>query len=479
MGKPQVAVVGGGITGLITAHRLAGAGFDVTMVEAGDRLGGQVRTEDFAGLPVDSGAEALHLAGPHLPELLDRLGLSDEVVRARSGSARIWDGQRLRPLPAGVGPTGPTRLMPVVRSRVMSPRGLARAAMEPLVGRSDVESDQSVGAFLDRRFGSEVVDRFVDPLLGNLHGGDVRRLSLQAVAPFLAQQASDHRSLILAARARKGGGPPAFGNFNGGLASLIDALTDHPGISIRVSTPVSALVVEPERRTGGDRTSDRGGVGRGPRMRYRLEGIDGVWDGVALAVPASVSARILAPGVGEVFEELDDIPTASVATVLAAFPRSTVEDHPGFQANGLLVTSRAGRLLKAATFLTRKWPHLDHPDHFVVRLSAGRARDHRVEQLDDDDLVSRLLADLAAATGYHGSPTLTLVRRSPGAMAQLEVGHPERLAGVRQRLTRCPGLALAGAAVDGLGIVSCTASADRAAALIEAHLADARGALVS
>ena len=129
--------------------------------------------------------------------------------------------------------------------------------------------------------------------------------------------------------------------------------------------------------------------------------------------------------------------------------------------------------MKAATFLTRKWQHLDRGDRFLVRMSAGRARDDRISALDDDALLSALVTDLASATGLKVPPVDALVRRWPESMTQLEVGHLERIAELRRSLTRWPGVVVAGSGIDGLGVVACTTSGERAAAEVARVLSGA------
>ncbi|EWT07092.1 protoporphyrinogen oxidase, partial [Intrasporangium chromatireducens Q5-1] len=286
--RPTVVVVGAGVTGLVAAHRLAHAGCEVTLVEASERVGGQVRTVEFAGHAVDVGAEALHLASPAARRLVDEVGLTHDVVGARPGTTLLWTSDRLRPLPAGVGPAGPTRLRPVLGSRVMSLRGLGRASLEPLAAHVAAplapESDTSVGAFLETRFGREVADRLVDPLLGSLHAGDIDELSLRACAPSLVGPASERRSILLRRRSAPATGPttgpapaPAFASFADGLRVLTDRLLDDADATVLLGRAVLAV----------ERLGDR----------YELHVSDGdrlEADAVVLALPASGAATVLA-----------------------------------------------------------------------------------------------------------------------------------------------------------------------------------------
>jgi oxygen-dependent protoporphyrinogen oxidase len=445
---PSVAVIGGGITGLVAARALTARGARVTVLEAGSRLGGQIRSVAFAGHTVDVGAEALHIAGPHVGSLLDELGLRRDLVQANPGSAWIWTGRGLRRLPAGVGPAGPTRLRPLLQARILSPRGLVRAGLEPLIPGSTRGSDVAVGAFLSRRFGRQVTDRLVDPLLGSLHAGDVHRLSLRAATPYLAAQVDQHRSLLLAQRGRSQAGAPSFVSFPQGLTRLIDALEADAGCTVRCDTRVEALTVV-------DTDS-------GCELRT-ASGESLAVDAAVLALPAHAAARLLAETAPEVASGLDGWRAASVVTAVVSYPAAAADAAPAMRASGLLLPSTSGRLLKAATFLTRKWPFLDDGERMLVRLSGGRAGSEEIAALDDAELVRRLHADLAEATGLGAEPLEVHVERWPRAMPQLEVGHLERLAAVRGALSARGPVVLAGAPYDGIGLAACIRSGQRAA----------------
>lgn len=194
----RVVVVGAGVSGLVAARELTKhPELEVICLEGSDRVGGQLHTLEIDGAAVDVGAEAIHLGAPHVAALVRELGLAERVVGAARGASVMGTRKGLRPLPAGVGPTGPTKIWPVLKSGILTPRGLLRAGLEPLMARRRVPEDVTVGSFTQGRFGKEVTDTFVDPLLGNLHGGDVHRLSLQATAPQLVADASNGTSMLL------------------------------------------------------------------------------------------------------------------------------------------------------------------------------------------------------------------------------------------------------------------------------------------
>lgn len=456
MARRTIAVIGGGVTGLVAARRLNRDGHDITVFEAANRLGGQIHSIEMLGHHVDVGAESLHLAGPAIATLIDEIGLGDEVVTAEPSFAWLWDGRRRRRLPAGVGPAGPTRLAPLVKARVLSPLGMARAALEPFVA-SDMSwnhdgGDVAVGPFIARRFGRQVADRLVDPVLGSLHAGNVDRLSLRAATPMLAARAARTRSLLLG-RSAGPGQAPAFASFRGGLTTLIERMLEDTDVRVRLGTAVREIVPD----------------GAGYALRGE-SGELGSFDAVLVALAATPAASVLAPMCDPAARQLTSLRTASVATVVVAYRRDAVGEHPALRSTGVLSSSTTGSLFKAATFLSTKWPHLRDDDHVLVRLSAGRVGETRLDELDDAALVDQLLAELERATGLGDAPILTHVQRWPNAIPQLEVGHLDRLATIRSALETHRGVHLAGAAYTGLGIATCVAAGARAAEELCAQL---------
>jgi len=445
--RPMVAVIGGGVSGLICARRLSQKGIHVTLFEAEPILGGEIRTTIFAGHHIDMGAEAVHLSAPGMKELIAELGLSDELMSSNPGMSWIWTRRGLRRLPAGVGPSGPRHLRPVLGSGVMSMRGLVRAALEPLIPRRIPQEDMGVGEYVSQRFGRQVVERFVDPVLGSLHAGNVYKLSLRAIAPELSTIADSGASVMMSRRGQKSGPPLSFATWVGGLSTLANRLLTGTDVEVRTSTPVDAVRSLPNGRFQIQESS-------GKTMEV---------DGVVLAVPARIAAQIIRPVSQKAANILEQIRYASVATALVAYPLDAVGGVKALSGTGLLVPSTRGRLLKAATFLTTKWSHLADPNYFLMRLSSGRADEGEIEKLEDSALVAGLHSDLVAATGISSEPVQYFVQRWPHAIPQLEIGHLNLVAQVRQELELQPGVMIAGSSYDGLGIATCLRSGERAA----------------
>jgi oxygen-dependent protoporphyrinogen oxidase len=200
-------------------------------------------------------------------------------------------------------------------------------------------------------------------------------------------------------------------------------------------------------------------------------------DAVVLATPAGPAARLLdgVPGAAAAVTALREIRYASMAIVTLAYPRPAFPQVSPI--SGYLVPAVEGRPVKAVTYSTVKWPHLaaSAAGMVIVRCSVGRVGEEALLQSSDAELAALAGRDLAAATGATGPPVATRVSRWGGALPQYTVGHLDRVARIRAAVAGLPGLAVCGAAYDGIGIPACVATAQVAAGEIAAHLLHATG----
>ncbi len=482
----RVVVVGGGITGLAAARTLLEADptVEVVLLEGSDRLGGKLRRGEVAGVTVDLGAESILNRRPEGVALARAAGLGGAVVHPETAAARVWSRGALRPLPRSVMGI-PADLDGLAESAVLSAEGLARAARDrDLPATALPEDDVSVGWLIEQRLGQEVLDRLVEPLLGGVYAGLARELSLRATLPQALDLLRRDPSLTRAAAASLAVAPPTraeepadstsaaspaavpvFAGISGGVGRLPQAVADSAAAAagerfgIRTSTTVRSL----SRTTSGWR------LVVGPTTRP--EEVEA--DAVVLALPAAPAARLLAENVPAAASELAVVEHASVALVTLAFRATDVSAPAG---SGFLVPAVEGLRIKAATYSTTKWGWLDRASDGLVlmRTSLGRHREERDLQRDDADLVELALADLGAVTGLAGRPVDAVVTRWGGGLPQYAVGHLDRVRRVREAVARQPGLAVGGAAYDGVGIPACVASGERAARDVLAGLA-ARG----
>ena len=498
----HVVVIGGGIAGLSAAFFLSGEPVRVTVLEGSARLGGKLSASDVAGVAMDEGAEALLARRPEGIELITAVGLAGDLVPAGVTSSAIYTRGAMRSLPRRQFMGVPADLDELAATGVVSPEGVARARDE--APRPAEAGDVSVTEYIGSRLGVEIVDRLVDPLLGGVYAGRSEDLSFRATLAPLAAATPGHATLTGAAAALlppaptvdnsnkppaahaaaahteasraaagRGAAPastqapgasgkpaPLFVSLTTGIGALPEAVAKASGADVRTN----AMVRELKRTAAGWRLT----VGSAADPEY----LDA--DAVILATPAAPAARLLTDSAGGAAARLAEIPYASMAIVTLAFRAG---DFPVQGRSGYLVPAVDGRAVKAATFSTLKWPHLaaQAPVH-IVRCSVGRSGDVAVLQRDDEDLADLAAAELSDAIGMTATPVAQRVSRWGGGLPQYNVGHLDRVAAIRAAVAGQPGLAVAGAAYDGVGIPACVATARLAASQVTAYLATARNA---
>jgi oxygen-dependent protoporphyrinogen oxidase len=463
----RVVVVGAGITGLAAAWTIAtrSPGTDVVVLEASGRAGGKVLTTPFAGRPVDCAADAFLARVPDGLELCEELGLAPLLTSPTERSAMVYAGGALHRLPPGLVLGVPTDLDALAASGIVSPEGIARAAAdrgttewsadEPS-GDPLSDGDESVGALVRRRLGDEVFEKLVSPLLSGVHAGDADRLSVAAGAAQLGAAARLSPSLVDGARlqterARAAAADPDAPVFRGlpvgtqMLTDLLVARLSAAGVALHLGRPATHLA-----RRG---AAWAVGTPDGP-----VEA-----DAVVLALPAAPAAGLLRDVAPVAADGLAELEYASVAMVTLAVPVGSV-GRP-LDASGFLVArGEAVEVLTACSWASSKWAHLHDPDVAILRASAGRHGDAAALDLDDADLVAAVTRDLTTSMGLTSAPTASRTTRWHDGLPQFRPGHLARVASWREEVaTEAPGIALAGAAYDGLGLPTCIRQGRRAA----------------
>jgi oxygen-dependent protoporphyrinogen oxidase len=457
----SAVVVGGGISGLVAARALAIAGFaPITVLESTPRWGGKVAALELDGVQLDSGAESVLARRPEGVDLIAQLGLADLMVHPSNARSQLLLGGSVHPLPASV--LGVPQDLDQL-SGILSAEGLRRARLEPELPAPPLTTDVGIGSFVDDRFGHEVTDRLLEPLLGGVYAGQARQLSFAAVSTALYERVRQGGSLLRHAQQTTGTGAvgPVFAGLDGGLATLVDALVEdllRRGVTLRSRVTARELSVTAAKR-------------------YRLvcgpvpapETLE--TDAVVLAAPAGPTGRLLA-SLTPAAEDFAAIPYASTAVV------TMVVEIVVPTGSGLLAPVGELPTIKAMTHSSNKWDWVNRQaratwgaDASVVRASVGRFGDARQLQISDGELLRRTFAEATTLPGWRSA---TLVdghlQRWGGALPQYLVGHWDVVASVRASLANQPGLAVCGAAMDGVGIAACVASATAAAAKIEQEL---------
>ncbi|MGW6859321.1 protoporphyrinogen oxidase [Streptomyces xanthophaeus] len=450
----SVIVIGGGISGLAAAWQLRGLA-DVTLLESHTKVGGKLRTGTIAGITVDEGAESLMALRPEAVELAAAVGLGDALCDPAKAPTTVWTHGALRALPPGHVMGVPTDPAALTGTGLLTPEGVARVAAEEDLPATPLAGDCSVAQYLGDRFGQEAVDRLVEPLLGGVYAGRADRLSLRAAMPRIAALAEQGTALLPALRRMRAAGAPrsaavAVQGVAGGTGRFPLAVAEACGARILTGTTARGL-----HRIPGDRWRVQAMTGDGP---LTMEA-----DAVVLALPAFAAAELLRPHSPLAEAELAGIAHASTAVITMAFSRAQAGFLP--EGNGFLVPPVDGHTLKAASFLSNKWPWLRAaaPDTFVLRASVGRIGEDELLARPDRHLVRSAITELHRAVGPMGEPLAARVTRWDRGLPQYGVGHRERVARIREAAGKLPGLALAGAAYEGVGVAACVATGRAAA----------------
>ena len=471
-GGVDVAVVGGGITGLAAALRLAERpGRTWTLLEESERLGGKIRTERDGDFLIEGGPDCFLSSKPGGLALCRELGVEDRLIGTIPELRRsfVKRAGRLHPLPEGISGLVPSRLLPLLATSTLSVRGRLRAAGELLVPRRRASGEQPIARFVSRRFGREAYEWLVEPLLGGIYAGDGEQLSLEATFPQLARAEREEGSLLarmLLAKARSwlgsGAGMPVRSGFvtpRAGLGDLVATLAARlPARSVR--TGVSVVGLEP----------------RGSRYRLALSDGRSLECAVAiLAVPAPVAARLLEPLDSRLAAELSEIPFVSTAIASVGFAPGVLGDGSGARAidgYGYVSPRAEGGAIVACSCTTNKFQDRAAPGAVLLRFFLGRAGRDQVVAAGDEEIRALVRDELREVLKVEAEPTSWRIFRWPQALPQYNLGHCARLDRLTALLRDRPGLLLAGASYRGVGIPDCVESGWRAARRALAIVAD-------
>ena len=449
----DVAIVGAGISGLAAAYELQKRQLSIRVFEAGPRAGGVITTERFDEWVIDGGPDSMLVQKPAAVALCRELGIADQLVPTLTPrTAYILRDDRLHRIAEGSFLGFPLDVRSLARSSVFSLGGRLRMAGELFVPRGSGGQDESVGAFVRRRFGQEAVDYLAEPLLAGIHAGDVDRLSTQALFPRLLEAERQSGSVIRAFRAMRAKPSPqgAFVSLPGGTGQLVDTLvrTLAPG-----TVELSSRVADIRRHT-----------------RYVIETSGGQAQAraVILAVPAYTAGSLLRGFDTTIAALAESTPYASTATVALGYRRDQIAH--AMHGSGFVVPRVERSPLLAATWVTSKWPHRAPDGHVLLRGFLGGGRDPRRLDEDDDELVSLVVAELTELMGITGEPLFTRLFRWTKQSPQYEVGHLQRIATIDQQLASLPGIFVTGSGFRAIGIPDCIAdgreTASRAATFL-------------
>jgi protoporphyrinogen/coproporphyrinogen III oxidase len=461
---PKTVVIGGGISGLATAYALQkteGENADYLLLEASDHLGGKIVTYAGEGFLIEGGPDSFLTQKRAALDLCRELGLGDQLIGSNhtaTPSTYVLSKGKLHPMPEGMMLMAPTMILPILRSKLISWPGKLRMGLEIFIGRNTTVADESLGSFVRRRMGSELLAKIAGPLMAGIHAGDPEALSLRSTFPMFTDMEKKHRSLVLGMMKRKkeqaaqpstGPRPSMFTTLSGGLQQLPDAIAARLNPQqVKLNTRVQSVAA------AGD--------------QYRITLADGsslLADNVIFTTPAYVTADILQQLAPTLSENLRRIRYVSTSTVSLAFRRSEITcDLNGF---GFIVPATEGRKINACSWSSTKFSHRAPDDFVLMRVFIGGTFSEDLAEQDDATLIGIAREELREIMGITATPVLARAYQWRKSNPQYNVGHSALINEIDQRVSAHPGLYLAGAAYRGSGIPDCIQSGVDTAAKIE------------
>jgi oxygen-dependent protoporphyrinogen oxidase len=450
----RIAIIGGGIAGLSAAFylekaRRAGADLQWALFEKSDRLGGVIQTERHDGFVIEAGPDSFLSIKPDAARLCQELGLGDQLIPSNDASRKTYILVKgsLVSIPHGLEFMVPTRIWPMATTPLFSFSTKLRMAAELFSSARKDSGDESVGDFVRRHFGQEMVDRVAEPLLAGVYGGNAERLSIRAVLPRFAEMERQHGSLVRAtlkakaqvrSKAPTGSKPqPLFTSLKNGMQQMVEALTATlPQASIRMGQQNLSL-----RPVNDD-------------WQIESAGISERFQAVLLAAPAPAAAGLLRQFHPALIEGLARIEYTSTAAVALAYDQA--ELPPG---HGFLVPRSEGRKMMACTFVHKKFSHRAPGDKKLLRCFFSSSRMPDLLTHSDEVLQQFARQELKEILGLTAEPKFARTFRWDRAMAQYETGHLERVAEMEKIIAAMPGFHIIGNSFHGIGVPDCIKSA--------------------
>ena len=447
----RIAIIGGGISGLTAAftleeQRAAEIPLDYVLFESSQRFGGVIATERVENCLIEAGPDSFLTEKPWAADLCRKLGLADQLIGSNDAQRKTYIvvNRKLVTISDGLMFMVPTKVLPALLSPLFSLHTKLQMAREWFNTSNSTNVDETVASFVERHYGTEMVERLAEPLLSGIYGGEASQLSMRAVLPRFLEMESKHGSLSRAMMAaRKKTAPnfarPLFTSLKNGMQQMVDNLVARLSpAALHLNRPVQ--FIRPEENgwlvSAGDESQG--------------------FDAVIVATPAHAAAALLKSASSELATELRTIPYSSSVTVTLAYDQNVrAMLPPGF---GFLVPRTEGKRLLAATFVHNKFSHRGPEDRALLRCFMGGSRDQQILQSADEEIVRIVREELKQILGLDAQPLFTRVYKWKAAMAQYTVGHLERLERIQHFCHSLPGLALCGNGYRGIGVPDCVRS---------------------
>ncbi|MFF5995286.1 protoporphyrinogen oxidase [Lysinibacillus sp. KU-BSD001] len=451
--RRKIVVIGGGITGLTAAFYLQQIAkenqypLDVVIVESSLRLGGKIQTIRKDGFIVERGPESFIDEQGSVHQLARELGIADQLVHNKNGQTYVAVGKDLYPIPSSLLFDGSPNVSSLITTGLISVSGKIRAAGDLFIPKPSQETDEPIGHFFRRRFGKEVVENLVEPLLAGTFAGDIDHLSIQSMFPQFYQLEKEHRSLLLGLKKQKVSHLAIkhfeeqynhYGTFERGLETLIEKLEEKlaPTSTILKGVKVEAI----------DSIQDG-------QLKIELNNISPIQaDAVIMTTPFNIAKSVFKKH--NVMQHLPNMNYATIATVTMAFKQEELNKYK--KALNFFVSRNSDLAITSCTWSNRKWDNVAPEGYDLLRVYIGRVGDETIVELSDSEIERIVLADLRKAIDLQGTPLFTMVTRWKQAMPQYTVGHDERLKQLKAELyNQFPQVKLVGSSYEGISVPDC------------------------
>ncbi|MBK9055307.1 MAG: protoporphyrinogen oxidase [Chloroflexi bacterium] len=445
--KPRVAIIGGGITGLMAAWELQKSGqVELALLEATAHWGGKIATEfvpapDGGQFLIEGGPDSFVSRKPELWTLAQELGLGEQVVNPGSETRHMYILEQGRPVAVPLSP------LAFLRSGILSARGKLRLLAEPFIPARRDEADESLHAFATRRLGVEAAERFIGPILAGIYNSDPTRQSILTASPVMREMEKDHGGLVrgslargrakakLRREAQQNGHdlPPAFFTFSGGAQAVVDTLVHKLNGDLRLNASVSCL----EKQAEG--------------YQIILTNGETLWAQAAiLAVPANQAAQMLKRVGPAAANQLSHIQQNHIGTMTLAY-RANDLNLP-FPVQGLMIPRREQRAIDAITCPSAKLPSRAPEGYTLIRTFFGGSRPELAE-MDEAQLLRTVRKELHDLLGITAEPVAHRLFQWPHSFPQTDVNHLNRVDEIEAMLP--PAIYLAGNSYRGMGVPDC------------------------
>ncbi len=445
MSQLDVAIIGGGISGLSALHylRQKNAGLNIRLFESDSRPGGTIGTDFIDGYSFDHGPNGFLDREPLTLQLCDELGLTDQLERANENASKrfILRKGKLREVPMS-----PPKFL---SSDILSLKGKLRVMMEPLSSSLGDTEDESLYDFAKRHMGIEAADYLIQPMVSGIFGGLAERLSLKSCFPIMAEMEKEYGSLFKAmikksnkakTEGKKSGGPGGPGgrltSVRGGLYGIIERFVELYSDFIQLDTPVKSISREDDA------------------YLIHVENSQTIkTKHIIIATPSYITAEITKQLSESLSESLSKIDYAPIAVVCQGYQKSNIKHSlDGF---GFLVPKKENLRILGSIWTSSIFAERTPKDCVQFRSMVGGDGDHESIQLSDADILSTVESDLDAIIGIKAPPEITSIYRWKNGIPQYKVGHSEVMKQIEAELGKFENIYISGNAYYGIGLNDC------------------------